>query len=627
MIYNIIGHYSLIIGLCLGLSLVYFSVKNFQNSKLLDIKILSLTFLQFFFVVISFVCLILSFVLSDFSNETVFNNSHTTKPLFYKIAGTWGNHEGSLLLWLFVLTLFILVFLLRSKNQPIKYKILTLAFQQIIIIGFFAFIILTSSPFNYIYPNPKEGLGLNPILQDPALVIHPPILYLGYVGSSIIFSSALAATTLKMINKSWATHIKKWVLISWVFLTLGILLGSIWAYYELGWGGFWFWDPVENVSLMPWLALTTLLHCILVLEKRLILTSWVIILSIATFTLSMCGTFLVRSGILNSVHTFANDPERGLFILIFLFSLIFISLIIFFFFHKTNKNNFQSFFWLSKETSIIINNWFMMYFLSVVLIGTVYPIFLDVLSSQKISVGPPFYHKLIVPFLIPFLLMMAIGPNLKWIKSNLENKIHLATILAISTLLSFVIVKNFDKNFLINTILISSALYLFFVTIKNFFIKKNKNISQNIAHFGFSLLILSILFNNLFSTEIITNLKVGQTFVSNDTKIVFENINQKQEKNYRAILGNFSIENADGTVEKMLPELRIYNQPNIVTSEAFIKTTFMADKFLVINLVQNQEYFNVRYQVKPFMLWIWLSVLLISFGGLVSFIKRNKNEK
>ncbi|MDA9960982.1 heme lyase CcmF/NrfE family subunit [Candidatus Pelagibacter sp.] len=627
MIYSIIGYYSLISGLCLGLILIYFSVKNFKNSKLLDSKILSFTFLQFFFVVISFLCLILSFVLSDFSNETVFNNSHTTKPLFYKIAGTWGNHEGSLLLWLFVLTLFILIFLVRSKNQPIKYKILTLVFQQIIIIGFFAFIILTSNPFNYIYPTPIEGLGLNPILQDPALVIHPPILYLGYVGSSIIFSSALAATTLKMINKSWAAHIKKWVLISWVFLTIGILLGSIWAYYELGWGGFWFWDPVENVSLMPWLALTTLLHCILVLEKRLILTSWVIILSITTFTLSMCGTFLVRSGILNSVHTFANDPERGLFILVFLFSLIFLSLIIFFFFHKTNKNNSESLFWLSKETSIIINNWFMMYFLSVVLIGTVYPIFLDVISSQKISVGPPFYHKLIIPFLIPFLLMMAIGPSLKWIKSNLENKVYLFSLLIISILLSFLIVENFDKNILINTILISSALYLFFITLRDFFIKKNKNISQNIAHFGFSLLILSILFNNLFSTEIITNLKVGETFVSNDTKIVFENINQKQEKNYKAILGNFSVENPDGTTDKMLPELRIYNQPNIVTSEADIKTTLLSDKFIVINLVQNQEYFNVRYQVKPFMLWIWLSVLLVSFGGLVSFFKRNKHEK
>jgi cytochrome c-type biogenesis protein CcmF len=576
--------------------------------------------------VTSFISLVLSFIISDFSNETVFNHSHTTKPLFYKIAGTWGNHEGSLLLWLLVLTLFIFLFLIKSKNQPVKYKVLTLVFQQIIIIGFFIFLIKTSNPFNYLYPIPEEGLGLNPILQDPALAIHPPILYLGYVGSSIIFSSALAATSLGMVSKKWASHIKKWVLISWVFLTLGILLGSIWAYYELGWGGFWFWDPVENVSLMPWLALTTLLHCVLVLEKKLVLTSWVIILSISTFTLSMCGTFLVRSGILNSVHTFANDPERGLFILIFLFSLIFISLFIFFFFHKSSQSGLNNFFWLSKETSIIINNWFMMYFLSVVLIGTVYPIFLDVLTSEKISVGPPFYHKLIVPFLIPFLLFMSIGPHLKWIKSNLEDKIYLFLLLLISILLSFLIAKNFNSNFLINTILISSALYLFFVTLRDFFIKKKNNISQNIAHFGFSLLLLSILFNSLFSSEIITNLKVGETFTSSETKITFVDLNQKNEKNYKSIIGNFSIQNLNDKILNLSPELRIYNQPNIVTSEADIKTTLLADKFLVINLVQNQDYFNVRYQVKPFMLWIWLSVLLIGSGGLISLFK-NKYEK
>ncbi|MDC3204053.1 heme lyase CcmF/NrfE family subunit [Candidatus Pelagibacter sp.] len=622
MIYSVIGHYSLILGLCVGLILIFLSIQNFKNSNQLDTKILSFSFLQLFFVLVSFLALIISFVISDFSNETVFNNSHTTKPLFYKISGTWGNHEGSLLLWLLVLTLFIFIFLIRTKNQPIKYKILTLGFQQVIIIGFFLFLIQTSNPFNYLFPVPDEGLGLNPILQDPALAIHPPILYLGYVGSSIIFSSALAATTLKMVSTSWAIHIKKWVLISWIFLTLGILLGSIWAYYELGWGGFWFWDPVENVSLMPWLALTTLLHCILVLERKEILTSWVIILSIATFTLSMCGTFLVRSGILNSVHTFANDPERGLFILIFLFALIFLSLFIFFFFHQTSKNNSSNFFWLSKETSILVNNWFMMYFLSVVLIGTVYPIFLDVISSQKISVGPPFYHKLIAPFLIPFLFAMAIGPRLKWIRSNLKDKIYLISLLIISILISFFIVKNFNTNILINTILISSALYLFFITLRDFFKKKYKNFAQNTAHFGFSLLILSILFNNLFSSEIITNLKVGETYDNSKTKIVFESINQKKQKNYKSIVANFNITNSEGINNNLSPELRIYNQPNITTSEADINTTLMKDKFIVINLVQNQDYFNVRYQVKPFMLWIWLSVMMISIGGLVSFLQK-----
>ena len=623
---SLIGFYSLIFGFCLSFFIIFFSIRNFKDSNNFDTKIISLTFLQLFFVIVSFFGLIFSFVTSDFSNEIVFNNSHSTKPLFYKITGTWGNHEGSLLLWLLVLTLFIFLFLIKTKSQPIRYKILTLLFQQIIIIGFFVFLIQTSNPFNLIYPTPEEGLGLNPILQDPALAIHPPILYLGYVGSSIIFSSALAATCLNIISKKWASHIKKWVLISWVFLTLGIMLGSIWAYYELGWGGFWFWDPVENVSLMPWLALTTLLHCILVLEKKQVLTSWVIILSISTFTLSMCGTFLVRSGILNSVHTFANDPGRGLFILVFLFSLVLISLFVFFFFHKSNHNELNNFSWVSKETSIIINNWFMMYFLSVVLIGTVYPIFLDVLSSEKISVGPPFYHKLIVPFLIPFLLAMAIGPKLKWVKSNLNDKFSMILLLIISVLISFFILKIFEANFLINTILISSATYLFFITSRDFFIKKFNNISQNIAHFGFSLLILSILFNSLFSSEIITNLKVGETFEDSNTKIFFKSIKQKEEKNFKSIIANFNIKNSKGITENLSPELRIYNQPNIVTSEADIKTSMISDKFIVINIVQNQDYFNVRYQVKPFMLWIWLSVLLISFGGMLSLFKKKYEQ-
>ena len=625
MLYSSIGYYSLILGLIISFPIILFSIKNFRNEEVLDYKIITYSFIQLFLVVISFLGLVFSFIFSYFSNETVFNNSHTTKPLFYKISGTWGNHEGSLLLWLVVLTLFIFLFLIKSKDLLKKYRVLTVLYQQIIIIGFFIFLIKSSNPFNYIFPIPDEGLGLNPILQDPALAIHPPVLYLGYVGSSIIFSSALSATTLNYISKTWATHIKNWVLVSWIFLTLGILLGSIWAYYELGWGGFWFWDPVENVSLMPWLALTTLLHCILVLEKRNNLSSWAIILSIATFTLSMCGTFLVRSGILNSVHTFANDPERGLFILTFLFILIFLSLLIFFIFHKSDSQNSSSFFLLSKETSILINNWFMMYFLSVVLIGTVYPIFLDVISSQKISVGPPFYHKLITPFLIPFLIFMAIGPQLKWIKSGLEEKLHLVVLFIISLLISFLIVKNLDVNFLINTILVGSAFYLFLITIRDFFLKGFKNIQQNIAHFGFSLLILSILFNNIFSSELITNLKVGESFKSDRFEIIFNDLKKFEEKNYTSFKGNFSIRENE-IEDELEPELRVYNQPNIITSEADIKTTFFTDKFITMNTVQNEEYFNIRYQVKPFMLWIWISVLLISLGGLISLFKK-KYEK
>jgi len=624
---NQIGYYSLILGLLLSFLLCAVSIKDLNSSgKRINQNVLYLSFLQLIFVIVSFLSLILSFVNSDFSNETVFNNSHTSKPLFYKISGTWGNHEGSLLLWLLVLTLFIFLFLVKSRKQPKKYRILTLLFQQIIIIGFFLFVLITSNPFNYLFPVPVEGLGLNPILQDPALAIHPPILYLGYVGTSIIFSASLAAVTQNYVSKEWGQHIKKWVLVSWVFLTIGIMLGSIWAYYELGWGGFWFWDPVENVSLMPWLTLTALLHCIIVLESRASLTSWVVILSITTFTLSMCGTFLVRSGILNSVHTFANDPARGIFILIFLFVLIFLSLGVFFLFHKENNKKSNNFFWLSRETSILINNWFMMYFLSVVLIGTIYPIFLDVMSSEKISVGPPFYQKLIVPFLIPFLIFMSLGPRLKWIKSKIENKNSLIFTFLISVTLTFFIIKNLTTDLLFYTVLVSAAFFLFFITLRELFIKKLNNISQTVAHFGFSLLILSILFNNILSSEIITNIKIGEKYSYSKGEIFFKKIEEQKESNFNSIIGYFEIKNINGKIVKLKPEIRIYNQPMVVTSEADIKTTLLEDKFLVMNLVKGNEYFNIRYQTKPFMIWIWISVLLLSLGGLISLFK-NKYEK
>ena len=623
MLANQIGYYSLILGLLLSVLLCGVSIKDFnKTNKQINQNILSLSFLQLVFVIVSFLSLIISFINSDFSNETVFNNSHTTKPLFYKISGTWGNHEGSLLLWLLVLTLFIFLFLIKSREQPKKYRILTLLFQQIIIIGFFLFVLMTSNPFNYLFPIPNEGLGLNPILQDPALAIHPPILYLGYVGTSIIFSSSLAAVTQNYVTKEWGQHIKKWVLVSWIFLTIGIMLGSIWAYYELGWGGFWFWDPVENVSLMPWLTLTALLHCIVVLERRAALTSWVVILSITTFTLSMCGTFLVRSGILNSVHTFANDPARGIFILIFLFALIVLSLGIFFIFHKENNKSSNNFFWLSRETSILINNWFMMYFLAVVLIGTVYPIFLDVISSEKISVGPPFYQKLIVPFLIPFLLFMSLGPRLKWIKSKIENKNSLIITFTISVMLTFFIIKNLTADLLFYTVLISAAFFLFFTTLKELFIKKFNNISQTVSHFGFSLLILSILFNSILSSEIITNIKIGERYDYNKGEIFFKKVEERKESNFNSIIASFEIKDKNGKTIELNPEIRIYNQPVIITSEADIRTTLLEDKFLVMNLVKGNEYFNIRYQVKPFMVWIWISVLLLSLGGLMSLFKR-----
>ena len=623
MISSYIGYYSLILGFVLSISLLIYSIFCFKKNNInINQNIYSILFLQFFTVVISFLSLVYSFVISDFSNATVYNNSHTTKPLFYKITGTWGNHEGSLLLWLLVLTLFIFLFIIFSKKQPVKYRLLSVFFQQIIISGFFLFLLLTSNPFNFLFPVPSEGLGLNPILQDPALAIHPPILYLGYVGSSIIFSASLASLVQNNINSEWAKHIKKWIQTAWFFLTIGILLGSIWAYYELGWGGFWFWDPVENVSLMPWLCLTALIHTIMVLEKRNLLKSWTLILSIATFTFSMIGTFLVRSGILNSVHTFANDPERGIFILLFLFSLIILSLILFFIYQDKENLPQKKIFLFSKETSVLINNWFMMYFLSVVLIGTTYPIFLEVIANEKISIGPPFFNKLLIPFLGFFLIFMSVGPNLNWIKDNYKKINYLRIILFfICMILSLYLIKKTSSEILFTSLLGGAALYLLLITSKEF-LNKKRNISQVTSHFGFSLFVLSILFNTLFSTEFSANMKVGQELVYKKEEINFLKITTLDKKNYKSVIANFEIMDEKKNTISLYPEIRIYNQPNILTSEADIISTVFFDKFIVINLVKGEEIFNVRYQTKPFMIWIWLSVCLISIGAVLGLLKR-----
>tara|TARA_B100002019_G_C21237345_1_gene583499 strand:- start:415 stop:1707 length:1293 start_codon:yes stop_codon:yes gene_type:complete len=427
------------------------------------------------------------------------------------------------------------------------------------------------------------------------------------------------------VNSNWASHIKKWILCSWIFLTGGILLGSIWAYYELGWGGFWFWDPVENISLMPWISLTALLHCILVLEKRSSLGSWSIILCISTFTLSVCGTFLVRSGILNSVHTFANDPERGLYILIFLFFIIFLSLVLYFFYEdKLNFSN-KSFGLITKESHILINNWFLMYFLSVILIGTIYPIFLEVISNQRISVGPPFFNKLIIPFLIPFLIFMSLGPNLGWLSSKkIEKKIILLTFFIINLFLSFFILKIIGKVKLLTLLLLAANFYLFFTTVKDFLKKGYKNFSQTVSHFGFSLLILSIILNAIFSKEIIANLKVGEGLSFENNQIIFKKIETSSGPNFEKIVGVFIIKDKKKIDTKFMPEVRIYNQPEVITSEAFIKTSIFKDRFLVINPVKDKTYFNVRYQEKPLMVWIWISTILIMIGGCINFLRNEK---
>ena len=620
------GNLLLFASIVLSLSIIYLSNKNLKlNGNQITKNIFQLSLIQSTTVIICFFTLIAAFIVSDFSLITVYQNSHSMKPIFYKITGTWGNHEGSLMLWVIILTIFSFLFLIYNKNHPKKFRLLTLIIQNILIIGFLFFILLNSNPFSPLSPIPKEGLGLNPILQDPALAIHPPLLYIGFVGSSIYFSAAIASLISNYSEKNFASSIKNWILISWSFQTLGILVGSIWAYYELGWGGFWFWDPVENASLLPWFAMTALFHSIIVFEKRNLFYFWVIILCLMTFILSVTGTFLVRSGILNSVHTFASDPTRGIYILSFLSLMIFGSVFLLFKKYKTENYNLNQ---NSKETFVLVNNWFMMFYLVTVLLGTIYPIFTDALSQNKISVGPPFYNAIIFPVVVIFLIFMAIGPNASWIKNKFDN-IKLYFLILLGAILINLMIILFFKNFsILSNFIIISALFLILSSLKDFVISKKKNnldLARIIAHASFGFLVLFIGLNHIFSIEKDYNMKIGEIKKFDKYSIEFKNLELKDFTNYQAVVGEFEIlKGKDRNILK--PEIRIYSDPKTLTYEASIKTSFIKDHYLTMSNIDRSDYYNIKFQEKPLMIWIWLSVIMIVIGGLLRFFKNAKNS-
>jgi len=623
-----IGNSLLSINILLSIFIIYFSFQNLKDSKnLINRNIYNMCLIQSTSIIICFFTLIAGFIISDFSLINVYQNSHSLKPIFYKISGTWGNHEGSLLLWVIILTIFSFFFLFYNKDHPKKYRIYTLITQNFLIIGFLFFLLFNSNPFSVISPVPKEGLGLNPILQDPALAIHPPLLYIGFVGSSIYFSAAIASLLTNYSGKLFATSIKNWVLLSWSFQTVGILVGSIWAYYELGWGGFWFWDPVENASLLPWFAMTALMHSLIVLEKRDQLYFWVIILCLLTFILSVTGTFLVRSGILNSVHTFANDPSRGTYILIFLSIMILVSVLLLFKKFKSGNYNLNS---NSKETFILINNWFMIFYLITVLLGTIYPIFTEVLSSHKVSVGPPFYNTVIIPIVVLFLCFMSLGPQAKWIKNKFTNLKLLLTILLGSIFINFLIFYFFKSYSLISNLIIISSFFLILSSLRDSIqIVKNKNYNypRIVSHTAFGFLILFIGLNYNFSSEKDFNFKLGDTKEFENFSIKFQKLQQKEFKNYTAIVGKFKIKDLQKKSEQFLnPEIRIYKNPSTLTYEASIRTGLLRDYYITMSNIDRSDYYNIKFQKKPFMIWIWISVIFISVGGFLRlFQNANKN--
>ena len=623
-----IGNTLLFLNILLGIFIIYFSFQNLKNKKVLISKnIYYICLFQSTFIIICFLTLVAAFIISDFSIITVYQNSHSLKPFFYKIAGTWGNHEGSLLLWVIILTIFSFLFLLYNKSHSRNYRIYSLIIQNTLILGFLFFLLFNSNPFSAISPIPKEGLGLNPILQDPALAIHPPLLYIGFVGSSIYFSAAIASLLTNYSGKLFAQSIKNWVLISWSFQTLGILAGSIWAYYELGWGGFWFWDPVENASLLPWFAMSALLHSLMVLEKRNQLYFWVIILCLLTFILSVTGTFLVRSGILNSVHTFANDPSRGLYILIFLSLMIFFSVFIFFSKFKSENYNLNS---NSKETYILINNWFMIFYLITVLLGTIYPIFTEVLTDHKVSVGPPFYNTVIIPIVVLFLFFMSVGPQARWIKNKFYNLNLFFKILIASIFINFSIIYLFNGYSLVSNFIIISALFLVIsslIDLYKSFKKQTANLSRVISHLAFGFLILFIGLNYNFSLEKDFNLKLGEKKSFENYSIEFKDLKLKDFKNYKAVIGEFTVINSKKNFNRYLyPEIRIYENPSTITYEASIRSGILQDYYITMSNIDRSDYYNIKFQKKPFMIWIWISAVFISLGGFLRLFKNAKKN-
>ena len=622
------GNLLLFLNIFLSLAIIYFALKCLKISgKLIPRIIYQISTLQSTLIIICFFTLIAGFIISDFSLVTVYQNSHTLKPIFYKIAGTWGNHEGSLLLWVIILTVFSFLFLVLNREHPKEFRIFTLIIQNILIVGFLFFILFNSNPFSVLSPIPKEGLGLNPILQDPALAIHPPLLYIGFVGSSIYFSAAIASLITNYSQTSFVHSIKNWVLISWCFQSLGILVGSIWAYYELGWGGFWFWDPVENASLLPWFAMTALFHSLIVFEKRGLFYFWVITLCLLTFILSVTGTFLVRSGILNSVHTFASDPARGIYILLFLTLMIFSS--IFIFFKKYKKKNYD----LnpnSKETFILINNCVMMFYLITVLLGTIYPIFTDVLTANKISVGPPFYNTVIIPIVVIFLMMMAIGPKVKWIKERFENLRSYLFILIGSVLINFLIIFLFKCYSILSNLIIISAIFLIISSlldaIKTFSDNKS-DFARIVSHTSFGFLVLFIGLNDIFSIEMDNNIKLGETKKFDNYSIKLQNLELESFSNYKAVIGELEISNTKTNKKNILkPEIRIYNNPKTLTYEAAIKTNAIKDYYLTMSNIDRSDYYNIKFQKKPLMIWIWISVIMVVFGGFLRLFQNAKNN-
>ena len=636
-----LGHFALVLALGLALIQSIVPVIGVHRRDGSLMRLASSTALaQFVFVALSFLALTACYVTSDFSVATIYENSHSMMPLVYKFTSVWGNHEGSMLLWVLILSLFGALVALFGNNLPAALKAHVLAVQSWIACAFYLFILLTSNPFLWLAPAPFEGRDLNPILQDIGLAIHPPLLYLGYVGFSIAFSFAVAALLEGRIDAAWARWVRPWTLAAWMCLTVGIAMGSYWAYYELGWGGFWFWDPVENASLMPWLAGTALLHSAVVMEKRNALKIWTILLAILAFSLSLVGTFLVRSGVLTSVHTFANDPARGVFILAILVVFIGGGLALFAWRAPLLKQG-GLFAPISREGALILNNLFLTTACLTVFVGTLYPLALEAITGAKISVGPPFFNLTFGPLFVPLLFAMPFGPLLAWKRGDILGvaqrlmgafAVGLVTIAVVAAAESEVSVLApfgiglalFVMTGAVTDIVERIGLFRVPLSVVR---QRAAGLPRSVwgtafAHFGIAVTLLGVVSVGTWANERIVGLKPSQTVSLSGFDLSFDGLVQRSGPNYRELVGKFTVRRGGVPIATMEPAKRSFESRATTTTEAALLTRGFSQLYLSLGDVNDDGSVAVRLYYKPMVLLIWIGAVVMMFGGALSLSDR-----
>jgi cytochrome c-type biogenesis protein CcmF len=635
-----LGHFALILALLVA---VFQMVVPAWGARQRDYRLMAVAepaaLCQFGLILVAFLSLMNAYVTSDFSVANVVANSHSTKPLLYRISGVWGNHEGSMVLWVLILSLFGAAVAAFGRNLPPTLKANVLSVQASIAVAFCIFILLTSNPFLRIDPPPADGNGLNPILQDPALAFHPPFLYTGYVGFSIAYSFAIAALLEGRLDAAWARWVRPWTLAAWMCLTIGIAMGSWWAYYELGWGGFWFWDPVENASLMPWLAGTALLHSALVMEKRDALKVWTILLAILTFSLSLLGTFLVRSGVLTSVHAFAVDPRRGIFILAIMTLFTGGGLALFALRARELRQG-GLFAPISREGGLVLNNILLTTACATVLVGTLYPLLLEAFDT-KISVGPPYFNLTFVPLMVPLLIALPFGPYLAWKRGDLlgaAQRLLFAALLAIVVLalglaflyrgpllapfgiaLGVFVMAGAVSELISRTRLGSVGAAEAWRRLKS---QPRSAFGTTLAHFGIGMLVVGIVSTSAYREERILVMKPGAEVSLAGYTLAFRGVAPARGPNYREEVGLFDVTRGGEPVTKLEPSKRLYDAPPQPTTEAAIHVSWRGDLYVVLGDAQKDGGYAVRLYFNPLVRFIWLGALMMFIGGGVSLSDR-----